>query len=201
MPEQDIYLTLASTSEGQYKEKGSRFISIAEPFSDTGSVKELLDQIRKKYHDARHHCYAYALGPGGAEFRYNDDGEPSGTAGKPIYGQIQSFGLTNVLIVVVRYFGGVKLGTGGLIQAYRAAARDAIENGTIVEKTWNVRIRIRFGYERLNDLMKLIKDENAMVISQDFQMESTLVIEIRKSKLELMENKLSKLEKVDLTLI
>ncbi len=130
----DEYRTLQEESRGLYKEKGSRFISIAVPVESAGDVKSQLESLRKQYHDARHHCYAYRLGEPPYEFRYNDDGEPSGTAGKPIFGQIQSFDLTNILIVVVRYFGGVKLGTGGLIQAYRSAAKEAIENGRIVTK-------------------------------------------------------------------
>ncbi len=201
MREPDEYLTLKGLSEGAYKEKGSRFLAFAAPASTVSEVREQLETLRKKYHDARHHCYAYAIGPDAAEYRYNDDGEPSGTAGKPIYGQILSFGLTNVLIVVVRYFGGIKLGTGGLVNAYRTAAKEAITSGLIVTKIWSLQIGIRFGYEKLNEIMRLVKEENAAVIAQDFRLDSNMILEIRKSKLEGFEKKISKLENVELTVI
>ena len=149
----DEYKTLQETSQGLYKEKGSKFIAIAAPTGSLDEVRLQLEMLRKQYHDARHHCYAYRLGEEPYEIRYNDDGEPSGTAGKPIFGQIQSFGLTNVLIVVVRYFGGVKLGTGGLIQAYKTAAKDAIENGKIITKIWTGKLEIRFNYLQMNDVI------------------------------------------------
>ena len=131
----DTYLTIKNLSEGIYKEKGSRFIAFAYPIETVNSAKEIIQSLHKKYHDARHICYAYVLGADKAEFRANDDGEPSGTAGKPIYGVLLSNNLTNVLIAVVRYFGGVKLGTAGLINAYREASIDAIKNTEIIEKT------------------------------------------------------------------
>ena len=141
--ETDEYRTLEGTSEGVYKEKGSKFIAIASPVGSVDEVKLQLDKLRKQYHDARHHCYAYRIGYEPIEFRQNDDGEPSGTAGKPILGQIQSFELTNTLVVVIRYFGGVKLGTGGLIQAYRTAARTSLENGKIITKRWTIFAEIK----------------------------------------------------------
>ncbi len=192
----DEYLTLAGESEGLYKEKGSRFIGIALPVETAEEVKTNLDRIKKAYHDARHHCYAYRLGAEPYESRFNDDGEPSGTAGKPIYGQIQSFVLTNVLIVVVRYFGGVKLGTGGLLQAYKAASREAIANGSILTKTWMKRIELHFNYLRMNDIMHLIKEEGGMITSQEFALECSIKLEIRMGRWEMFVKKLSNLDEV-----
>ena len=183
----DEYKTIAGNSEGSYKEKGSKFLAFAFPVDHTEDVKTKLEYLRKKYHDARHHCYAYRLGIKPEEFRYNDDGEPSGTAGKPIYGQIVSNGLTNILIVVVRYFGGIKLGTGGLIRAYKAAAKDAIERAALVQKTVTEEIHLSFPYERLNDIMKIIKEEDLAIQRQDFRERCEIVVLIRRSE----KNKLS----------
>jgi uncharacterized YigZ family protein len=197
----DEYLTLKNESQGLYKEKGSRFIAIAVPVGSAGEVKSQLERLRKLYHDARHHCYAYRLGEEPYEYRYNDDGEPSGTAGKPIYGQIQSFDLTNILIVVIRYFGGVKLGTGGLIQAYRSAARDSVNNGEIITKTWKAVFEIRFNYPRMNDVMRIIKDENLRIIRQDSKEIYCILLEINKSNLEAVKKKFLSAEIFDLTVI
>lgn len=197
----DEYKTLEGSSEGLYKEKGSRFIAIAVPVQSSEEVKQLLEKIRKQYHDARHHCYAYRIGEEPFDMRYNDDGEPSGTAGKPIYGQIQSFGLTNVLIVVVRYFGGIKLGTGGLIQAYKAAAMDALNNGRIVTRTWMVKMAIDFKYQQMNEVMHLIKEEGLHILEQDFQLDCHIVLEIRQGKSEEMTRKFNSLETVGCRLI
>jgi uncharacterized YigZ family protein len=190
----DEYKTLKEISQGLYKEKGSKFIGIATPAASLDEVRQQLEMLHKRYHDARHHCYAYRLGEEPYEIRYNDDGEPSGTAGKPIFGQIQSFGLTNVLIAVIRYFGGVKLGTGGLIQAYRTAARDAVENGTIITKMWTARLEIRFNYYQMNDVMHIIKEENLRIIGQDSSEQSSILLEIRKGNLEAVMRKFSSLE-------
>lgn len=197
----DEYLTLKNESQGLYKEKGSRFIAIAVPVGSVDEVKSQLERLRKLYHDARHHCFAYRLGEEPFEYRYNDDGEPSGTAGKPIYGQIQSFELTNILIVVIRYFGGVKLGTGGLIQAYRSAARDSVNNGEIITKTWKAVFEIRFNYPRMNDVMRIIKDENLRIIRQDSKETYCILLEINKSNLEAVKKKFLSSEIFDLTVI
>lgn len=197
----DEYKTLEGISEGLFKEKGSRFIAIAIPVQTPEEVKQQLENIRKQYHDARHHCYAYRIGEEPFEMRYNDDGEPTGTAGKPIYGQIQSFGLTNVLIVVVRYFGGIKLGTGGLIQAYKAATIDALGQGKIVTRTWMVKMDIDFKYEHMNEVMHLIKQEGLHILEQDFQLECHIMLEIRQGNIKEMVRKLSSLESVSCRLI
>lgn len=197
----DEYKTLQETSQGLYKEKGSKFIAIAAPIGSLDEVRSQLEMLRKQYHDARHHCYAYRLGEEPYEIRYNDDGEPSGTAGKPIFGQIQSFGLTNVLIVVVRYFGGVKLGTGGLIQAYKTAAKDAIENGKIITKIWTGKLEIRFNYLQMNDVMHIIKEENLRIISQDSGEQLSILLEIRKGNIEAVKRKFYSLEAIKCTVI
>ena len=167
---------------------------MAIPVETIEDVKIQLEKIRKEFHDARHHCYAYRIGDEPFEFRSSDDGEPSGTAGKPIFGQIQSFELTDILIIVIRYFGGIKLGTGGLIQAYRSAARDAIENGSIVDKIRTVRVEIRFNYQQMNDVMKVIKDENLRILKQEATENYFILLEIRKGALNNIRNKFSSLE-------
>ena len=199
--ENDEYRTIQSMSTGLYKEKGSKFIAIAVPVESLEDVRINLEKLRKEYHDARHHCYAYRIGEEPYEFRYNDDGEPSGTAGKPIYGQIQSFELTNILIVVVRYFGGIKLGTGGLIQAYRAASKDALENSTIATKIWTNRLQIAFNYLKMNDVMRIIKEDNLRIISQENNENCCILLEIRKRNFENVCNKFLSLEMIDLTVI
>jgi len=195
------YRTLQDASQGLYKEKGSKFIAIAIPLETVDEVKLQLEQLRKRYHDARHHCYAYRLGGEPYEFRYNDDGEPSGTAGKPIFGQIQSFELTNILIVVIRYFGGVKLGTGGLIQAYRTAARAAIDNGRIIIKNWKVYVEIRFYYPQMNAVMRLIKDENLRIMRQELNDKYCILLEINKCNFETAGKKFLSLEFLEWTVI
>ena len=197
----DEYRTLQEVSQGLYKEKGSRFIAVAVPVKSIEEVKSQLELLRKKYHDARHHCYAYRIGEAPYEFRYNDDGEPSGTAGKPIFGQIQSYELTNILIVVIRYFGGVKLGTGGLIQAYRAAAKEAVENGKIINRVWKISVEIRFNYAQMNEVMKIIKDEGLGILSQDSKEKYHISLEIRKDDFESVLKKLSDIIMLEWTVI
>ncbi|MBN2164941.1 MAG: YigZ family protein [Marinilabiliaceae bacterium] len=175
----DLYKTISNISEGLYKDKGSKFLAFAHPVSNEDQVKELVQMYRKDYHDARHHCFAWQLGLSGNCYRANDDGEPSGTAGKPILGQIHSFDVTNVFIMVVRYFGGTKLGVGGLIQAYKSAAADALQNAEIIEKTVNDYFKISFNYETMNDVMKIIKDENLSIISQNFELKCFIVFCVR----------------------
>lgn len=190
----DTYLTVARLSEGLYKEKMSKFISFAVPVSTLDEVKEALARYQKEYYDARHVCWAYMLGAARTEFRANDNGEPSGTAGKPILGQINSFGLTNVLIVVVRYFGGIKLGTGGLIEAYRAAAADAIRANEIVECLVEEDVRIFFEYPFMNDVMRIVKEENATIISQYFDLDCDMTVRQRRTMLPRLRERLSKVE-------
>jgi len=196
MTDSDIYKTIGQKSRGVYKEKGSKFLAFAYPVFTEEEIKEHLAELRKEYYDARHHCYAWKLGLDGNRYRANDDGEPSGTAGKPIYGQLLSHELTNILIVVVRYFGGTKLGTSGLIHAYKTAAKDAIENATVVELTVNATVEVKFDYGVMNEVMRIIKDENPQIITQDFNLNCLMELSIRKSKTEMLVSKLKKLESV-----
>lgn len=175
----DEYQTIVGPSEGLYKEKGSRFLAFAYPVDTLDEIKEILEQIQKKYYDARHRCYAWKLGLDENNFRKNDDGEPSGTAGQPIYGQILSRGLTNVLVVVVRYFGGIKLGTGGLIVAYKTATADALDGAEVVRKKVEKIVRISFGYDAMNGVMRVVKDSGATVLKQDFNLECVMEVRIR----------------------
>jgi uncharacterized YigZ family protein len=190
----DTYKTIKSCSEGIYKEKGSKFLAFALPVRTADEVKNLLAQHRKEYYDARHVCYAYRLGADKTDFRANDDGEPSGTAGKPILGQIVSNDLTDTLIIVVRYFGGVLLGTGGLIVAYREAAADAFANAEIIEKTVDVQFSVHFPYEAMNAVMKVVKDENITIIEQQFDNECFMKLNIWKANYEMAKNKFLKIE-------
>lgn len=179
---EDTYNMPTNTSEGLYKEKGSKFIAYAFPVFSEEDVKKRLEEIRKKEYAARHHCYAYTLHPDKSAWRANDDGEPANTAGKPILGQIQSKDLTNILIVVVRYFGGVKLGVGGLITAYRAAAADALEDMTIEKRFVKEIYEVGFQYPQMNEVMRLVKDKSLEVVNQDFQIDCKLTFAIRKSQ-------------------
>ena len=178
---EDTYLTISTISEGLYKEKGSKFLAFAIPVTSVSEVKTILEEKRKVYYDARHVCYAYLIGEETKESRSNDDGEPSGTAGKPILGAILSKQLTNVLIVVVRYFGGTKLGTSGLINAYREASFDALENNEIIEKTIETPIEINFDYISMNDVMKVIKELSPTILNQEFDNLCCMNLSIRKS--------------------
>jgi uncharacterized YigZ family protein len=177
--EPDTYLTIKSVSEGLYKEKGSRFISLAYPVSDQEEIKCILAQVKKVHHSARHHCYAWMLGHERNNYRVNDDGEPSGSAGKPIMGQINAFQLTNILIVVVRYFGGKLLGVSGLINAYRTAAESALINNEILEHHVLDHYELTFPYSSMNDVMKLIKEEEAGQSEQFFGLECRMTISFR----------------------
>ena len=191
---EDTYQTIQALSEGLYKEKGSKFLAFAHPVESAAEVKILLDQYRKDYYDARHVCFAYRLGPDAAETRSSDDGEPSGTAGRPIQGQIQSFGLTNVLVIVVRYFGGILLGTGGLVVAYKAAAADALQSAEILKKTVDVEFSIRFEFPFMNDVMKLVKNLDAHILSQEYDLDCGMKLRIRKREAERLETALGKIE-------
>lgn len=188
----DTYRTINSRAAGIYKEKGSKFLATAIPVKDENEVKLELELIRKEYFDARHHCYAYVLGFDKAAWRANDDGEPSGTAGRPIHGQIQSHDLTNILIVVVRYFGGIKLGVGGLINAYKTAASDALSNAEIVERTVDEFYEVRFSYEVMNDIMKIVKDDGLHLMNTQFDLECSLTFKIRKKEADRVNEKFRK---------
>ena len=166
MQQKDTYLALSKSSEGFYKEKGSKFLAFAFNVQNENEIKNHLQDLKKTYYDARHYCYAYILGINGENYRANDDGEPGHSAGDPILGQIRSNNLTNTLIVVVRYFGGTKLGVSGLINAYKTAAADAIANNFVRENLILIEIRIQFEYPMLNHVMKLVKDYELEIISQ-----------------------------------
>lgn len=192
----DTYLTISETVEGLFKDRGSKFIAYAFPVSSEAEVKEQLRRLRSTHFDARHHCYAFRLGADKQFFRANDDGEPSGTAGRPILGQIQSKDLTNVLIVVVRYFGGTLLGVSGLINAYREAAADALSKAQIVERTVNEEYELLFPYAAMNEVMKIMKDHGLAQREQQFELDCRLVFPVRKSEADLVLEKLRKIESV-----
>ena len=180
----DAYKTIKELAEGYYTEKRSRFLSFAMPVRSVEEVKIFVQEYRKKYYDARHVCWAYMLGPERKEFRSNDDGEPSSTAGKPILGQINSNGLTDILVVVIRYFGGIELGTSGLIVAYRTAAAEAIAAAEIVVCTVNDDIHIVFEYPDLNAVMRVVKEMKPDILSQSFEMTCEMTLRIRRSEVE-----------------
>lgn len=192
--ESDRYTTIRKISQGIYKEKGSRFLSFAYPMTDEEKVKPVIDNIRKEHHEARHHCYAYMIGHERIVWRSNDDGEPSGTAGRPILGQINSFGLTNILIVVSRYFGGTLLGTSGLINAYKLAAAAAIQNAGIIECTIQELYEIIFPFKSMNDIMKILKQDNIGQSDQKFDIECSMKISFRSSAQEKILARLSRVE-------
>jgi len=179
----DTYLTIAHPSEGVYKEKGSRFIAFAYPVLHEDEIKELLATIRKDHFSAKHCCYAWTLGVENARFRMNDDGEPQGTAGRPIYGQIQSFGLKNIMVVVVRYFGGTLLGVSGLIRAYKQATIEAIANAEIVTRIVELNVEIEFNYLSMNAIMHFIKEEHLEIIGSNFDMKCSVLIKVRMARL------------------
>lgn len=176
---QDSYKSIAAHSQGLFKDNGSRFIAHAYPVETEEQIKEIVASLKKEYYDARHHCYAYRLGHKGDRFRANDDGEPSGSSGRPILGQIDSNGLSDILIVVVRYFGGIKLGIPGLIRAYRTSAADAIINAEIIEKIASRPYRVTFGYMSMNMVMKVMKDLELVQTNQRFDMECSIDTSVR----------------------
>lgn len=192
MAETDKYLTLEKLSEGVYKDKGSRFYSFVFPVSSVDEAKKILDEYRKKYHDARHVCYAYVVGKTDEDSvtRSSDDGEPSGTAGKPMLTQLVSNGLHDVMAVVVRYFGGVLLGTGGLVVAYRSAVEDALQNATVVERIVEDEITVDFEYEKMNAVMKVVKDNSLKIVSQKFDLNCSITVLVPKSKMQQVKSKL-----------
>ena len=191
---QDTYKTIADVSEGLYTEKRSKFIAVALPVKTVEEIKEHLEVYQKKYYDARHVCYAYMLGHERKDFRVNDNGEPSGTAGKPILGQINSNELTDILVIVVRYFGGIKLGTSGLIVAYKAAAAEAIAAATILEKTVDDEVTVLFEYPFMNDVMRIVKEEEPEIVDQLYDMDCRMTLRIRRSCMPRLRERLSKVE-------
>jgi uncharacterized YigZ family protein len=198
----DTYKTIASESKGLFRDRGSRFIAIARPVSSQEEIKTILEELRREYHDARHHCYAWMLTPDRQAWRVNDDGEPSGTAGRPIMGQINSHGLTNILIVVIRYFGGTLLGVSGLINAYRSAAEDALANARIIEKYVTENWLVRFPYIAMNDVMKVLKDEGCSQHAHTYSGEEcSTEISFRASLSEIVTGRLRKIPGLTLSLL
>ena len=191
-PEKDTFKSIASPSRGLFKDNGSRFIALAYPVTTEEEIKSIITSVRKEYHDARHHCYAYRLGYRRDISRANDDGEPSSSAGKPILGQIDSLELSDILVVVVRYFGGIKLGIPGLIRAYRSSTADALDHAEIVEKTAVRRYRLTFGYMDMNGVMKVLKDMGLPASNQDFGLQCTLDTDVRLSLTDAFEEAMGK---------
>lgn len=201
MEVKDTYRTLDFPSEEVlYKEKNSKFFGYAFPIFSEDEAKEILDDLRKQHHSARHWCYAFQIGTEKIYFRANDDGEPSNSAGMPIYGQIQSFEITNVLVVVVRYFGGVKLGVGGLISAYKTAAQMTLEVSEIVEKTIDIHYLVTFDYKNMNKVMRVIKEKNLDIVSQKMEMNCEIEIKTRKKNAEMVFDIFSNLYEIGIKL-
>ena len=179
----DTYKTITTPSkEALFKDRGSKFFSYAFPVQNEEDIKEKIDLLKKQHYNARHWCYAWQLGKKYNHYRVNDDGEPSNSAGMPIYGQLQSFDITNTLVVVVRYFGGTKLGVGGLIQAYKTGAKLALENSNIIEKTINDDFLLKFEYPEMNTVMRIVKDENILIINQKMELNCEFTISVRKKE-------------------
>lgn len=188
----DAYKTIKQESEGTYSELRSKFLAFAHPVTTVEEAMALVERYQKEYYDARHVCWAYMLGAERTTFRSNDNGEPSGTAGKPILGQINSLELTDVIVLVVRYFGGVKLGTSGLIVAYRTAAAEALSNAEIVDRTVDVEYTFTFEYPFMNGIMKVVREMEARIVSQSYDMDCSMTLSIRKGKLDELKERISK---------
>lgn len=196
----DTYKTIASASaETLYKEKNSKFFGYAFPVTSEDEVKHHLERLKKEHFSARHWCYAYQIGTTQIQYRANDDGEPNNSAGMPIYGQIQSFALTNILIVVVRYFGGIKLGVGGLITAYRESAKMAIEASEIIEKTIDIHFLVTFDYKNMNKVMRIIKEKNLAIVSQKMEENCQIEISTRKKNAEMVLDIFTNLFEVEIS--
>ena len=196
---EDVYKTIEKPStETLFKEKGSKFFGYAFPVLNEGDVKKCLEELRKKHHAARHFCYAYQFGIEKTQYRANDDGEPNNSAGLPIYGQIQSFEVTNILIVSVRYFGGTKLGVGGLISAYKTSAQLALEASEILEKTINIQYKLKFNYDLMNAVQRIVKEKNIEIVRQKLEMDCEYVISIRKKEAQTIFNIFDTLYKVEI---
>lgn len=192
----DTYKTIAAPSEGIYREKGSKFIALAFPVETEAMVKERLAEVQKQYFDARHYCYSYILGPNKDAYRLNDNGEPSGTAGRPIHGQLLSKDLTNTLIIVVRYFGGIKLGVSGLINAYKTAAKEALEAATIIEKTIDETYNVSFDYSVMNSVMQLLKDPYVTILGQGYDTQYVITFKLRRRESDRIVTALKKINSV-----
>ncbi len=201
MSEPDTYRTIKHRSEGVFRDKGSKFLAFAFPVYTADEIKRKLDELRKEYHDARHHCYAFRLGADRERYRAYDDGEPSGSAGNPILGQIRSNDLSNILIVVVRYFGGTLLGVGGLINAYRTAAANAIEEATIITAAERDLIGINFPYSMMNEIMKIIRDEGMKIQEQGFAENCQIKALVRKSRTDQVLNRISYLSGTETSIL
>ncbi|TCI84562.1 IMPACT family protein [Tenacibaculum sp. M341] len=196
---EDTYKTITLPSqETLFKDRNSKFFGYAFPVNNEEDIKNRLEELRKLHHTARHHCYAWQLGTEKIRFRANDDGEPSNSAGQPIYGQIQAFGVTNVLIVSVRYFGGTKLGVGGLINAYRSSAQLALEASEIIEKTINIEYKLTFGYDMMNKVQQIIKKQQIEIINQKLELNCEYIISVRKKEAESIFNVFDNLFKVEI---
>ena len=193
----DAYRSIAARSEGLFKDNGSRFIAFAYPVETEEEVKEIVASLKKEYQDARHHCYAYRLGYKGDRFRANDDGEPSGSAGRPILGQIDSMGLSDILVVVVRYFGGIKLGIPGLIRAYKTSTADALSQAEVIDKVAGNTFRVTFDYLSMNGVMKVLKDMGLNPTKQDFGLACALEVRVRLSMEEDFRSRLSDMARID----
>lgn len=190
----DTYKTITGVAEGLFTEKRSKFIAYAVPVRTVEEVKEQVEKFRKQYYDARHVCWAYMLGHERKNFRANDDGEPSGTAGKPILGQINSNELTNILVVVIRYFGGIKLGTGGLIVAYKAAAAEVLAAAVVEERTVDIDVKVIYEYPFMNGVMRIIKEMNVEIVSQSFEMDCEMTLRIRMNDVAMLKERLLKVD-------
>ena len=195
---EDTYRTIAKPVQAIFKEKGSKFLAFAYPVSNENEIQKILDKAHREYYDARHHCYAWRLGVEMQRYRANDDGEPSGTAGLPIFNQIKSKELSNVLVVVVRYFGGILLGTGGLTSAYKTATINVLNEAEIITKTENDQLTVHFDYQQTNEVMKLIKDEKLELVYQQFNEDCHITISIRRSKAPIIIEKLLKIKSVSI---
>lgn len=196
MSEEDSYKTIAEPAEAIYTEKRSKFLAFALPVRSVEEIKGHLDTFQKKYYDARHVCYAYMLGAERTDFRANDNGEPSGTAGRPILGQINSNELTDILVIVVRYFGGIKLGTSGLIVAYKAAAAEALAAAQVIEKTVDDELSIMFEYPFMNDVMRIVKEEEPEIVSQSYETNCCMTLRIRRMLMPKLRARLEKVETI-----
>ncbi len=189
----DTYRSIEAASEGLFKDNGSRFIALAYPVESEDQVKEIVAGLKKEYHDARHHCYAYRLGHRGDRFRANDDGEPSGSAGRPILGQIDAAGLSDILVVVVRYFGGIKLGIPGLIRAYKTSTADALAKAGVVEKVAGLSFRVRYDYLDMNAVMKVLKDLSLPVSGQIFDTQCSVDVRVRLTLVEAFRERMGQI--------
>jgi len=194
----DTYLSISGESRSTFRDKASRFIGLAMPVESEEEAKLKLEAIRKEYYDANHHCYAYRIGATGDVYRVNDDGEPSGTAGRPIHGQILSKGLSDILVVVIRYFGGTKLGVPGLIRAYKTTSAEALSQARIIQKTITEKMVILFEYPRMNEVMRILKDDGVSILSQHFDESCRIVVSVRKSKSGEVKQRLSLLMNISI---